>query len=613
MQRFNFKRLIILLYDLLTIPFAWTAAFWVRDNLSFIPPYVLHTMLQSLPLVIIIQAVSFWIFGLYRGEWRFASIPDMMRILKAVIVGMLAILVIYYFGFGMFIYQAPLPRSILPLYALVLFFLLGGARMFYRWFREFHLPHHFQERALIVGAGLAGEGLVRDLLRDHKRRYQPVGFVDDDRRKRGTEILGVRVLGLIDEIAKLVKSYNINIVLIAMPSASSNTMRSIVDMCSQAGISYRTLPGLASLASGDVTVNDLREVSLEDLLGREQVNLDVPALSTAFDHKTVLVTGGGGSIGSELCRQLAQFKLKELVVIEHSEFNLFQIEMDLKSKFPNLKLYTYLQSVTDRTNVERIMVQHQPNIIFHAAAYKHVPLLEHQASVAIKNNLIGTEVMAEVAAAAKVEKFVLISTDKAVNPTNVMGTTKRLAEIFCQNFNSQVQTQFITVRFGNVLGSAGSVIPLFKQQLAGGGPITVTHPDMTRYFMTIPEASQLILQASVIGQGGEIFVLDMGEPVKITYLAEQMIKLSGKRVNEDIEIKFTGLRPGEKLYEELFHESEKLMPTSHGKIMQSQSRMLDWSYLTVQFNELEMASANNDLDKIKTIFKVLVPENKINE
>lgn len=613
MQRLNFKRLIIFSYDLLTIPLAWIAAFWVRDNLSSIPSYVLHTMFQSLPLVIIIQALSFWIFGLYRGEWRFASIPDMVRILKAVIVGMLAILVIYYFGFGMYIYQAPLPRSILPLYALILFFLLGGARMFYRWFREFRMPHHFRERALIVGAGLAGEGLARDLLRDYQRRYQPVGFVDDDRRKRGSEILGVRVLGSIAELAKLVKSYNINMVLIAMPSASATTMRNIVDMCSQAGVAYRTLPGLASLASGDVTINDLREVSLEDLLGREQVNLDVPALSAAFDHKTVLVTGGGGSIGSELCRQLAQFKLKELVIIEHSEFNLFQIEMDLKKVFPNLQLSVYLQSVIERDNAERIVIQHRPNVIFHAAAYKHVPLLEYQASVAIKNNLLGTEVMAKVAATANVEKFVLISTDKAVNPTNVMGTTKRLAEIFCQNYNSQVKTQFITVRFGNVLGSAGSVVPLFKQQLAVGGPITVTHPDMTRYFMTIPEASQLILQASVIGTGGEIFVLDMGEPVKITYLAEQMIKLSGKRVNEDIEIKFTGLRPGEKLYEELFHESEKLMPTSHEKIMQSQSRVLDWNYLITQFNELEAAAANNDLDTVRKIFKELVPENKITE
>jgi FlaA1/EpsC-like NDP-sugar epimerase len=465
---------------------------------------------------------------------------------------------------------------------------------------------------LIVGAGGAGEMLARDLLRHAQRGYRPIAYVDDQPQKQGVEIYGIRVRGEIATIPKIVQRDNIDLVLIAIPSATSKTMRRIVDLCNEAKVAYRTLPALGALISGEVSVNDLREVSLEDLLGREPINLHDASLASFFRQKSIVVTGGGGSIGAELCRQLAEFQLAELILIEHSEFNLYSVDIELKKVHPNLKFKSYLQDVTEGQAVHSILEKHQPDILFHAAAYKHVPMLEEQVRVAVKNNIFGTRCVAEAAVNAKVKKFILISTDKAVNPTNVMGTTKRTAEIFCQNYNAQQNTtKFITVRFGNVLGSAGSVVPLFKKQIEEGGPVTITHPDITRYFMTIPEASQLILRASTMGQGGEIYVLDMGEPIKIKYLAEQLIKLSGKKLHEDMEIVVTGLRPGEKLYEELFHEGEALQATQHEKILQASSRKVAWEDLLHTMDELQAACDRNDAETLLALLKQTVPENKI--
>jgi FlaA1/EpsC-like NDP-sugar epimerase len=385
-------------------------------------------------------------------------------------------------------------------------------------------------------------------------------------------------------------------------------MRRLVGLCERTGVPFRTLPPMDRLMSGQVTLNQLREVSIDDLLGREPIALDWQAIASGLKGNRVLVSGAGGSIGSELCRQIARLEPSHLILLDSSEFNLYAIEMELLKSFPKLQISRYLNDVVDRAAIEKIFQRSRPEVIFHAAAYKHVPMLEDQIREAARNNILGTRVMAEVADRYGSESFVMISTDKAVNPANVMGTSKRAAEIFCQNLNQRSQTRFVTVRFGNVLGSTGSVVPLFKQQIEAGGPVTVTHREITRYFMTIPEACQLILQASVMGDGGEIFVLDMGEPVKIAYLAEQMIRLSGKLPGEDVDIVFTGLRPGEKLYEELFHEKEALQSTPHEKILLARHREFDWERLTEILDGMVIACNRYDEEEIRGQLNELVPE-----
>ena len=392
--------------------------------------------------------------------------------------------------------------------------LLGGSRLFYRLSKNKLKNISNFERVLIIGAGQAGEGLVRDFLRDINSKYKPVAFLDDDKNKIGQEIHGIRVVAAVNQLEEVVRDYSIELIIIALPSASSITMQRMVKLCEETKIRFRTLPSLKDLASGRISINSLREVSIEDLLGREPVFLNRDEIQNEIKDKIVLVSGGGGSIGSELCRQIAIFSPEKLIVLEQSEFNLYTVELEFKEKFPHLSFVGYLVDVGDTVAVNVSMELHKPQLVFHAAAYKHVPILETQLRAAVKNNILGTCSVAKAAVRNNVEKFVLISTDKAVNPTNIMGATKRAAEIFCQNINKHSSTRFVTVRFGNVLDSAGSVVPLFRKQIAQGGPVTVTHPEITRYFMTIPEASQLILQAMLLGQGGEIFVLDMGEPIK---------------------------------------------------------------------------------------------------
>lgn len=597
----NRNRLIAFMHDVVMIPVAWLGAYWLRFNLEHIPLIFFQHALQTLPLIILVQVSAYHTFGLYRGMWRFASLPDLMRILKAVIAGAGVAAAAIFFVTRMHY----IPRSIFPLYCVLLAAFLSGSRLAFRWVKDYSGLLSNADKVLIVGAGGAGEAVIRELLRDPQQRYRPVALVDDNSDKKGLEIHGVRVKGNIQQIPELVKRYDIKLIIIALPEVTAQKMRDIINQCEQTHVTFRTLPALVDIAAGHISINQLKEVSIEDLLGREPVSLEWNKIQAELTDKVVLVTGGGGSIGSELCRQTARLVPKQLIIIEANEFNLYSIEQELRQQFPELNLACYLIDILDKVALDKVIRQHKPAIVFHAAAYKHVPLLETQIRVAVRNNILGTRCVAETAAANQVKKFVLISTDKAVNPTNIMGATKRAAEIFCQNYNQLSDTQFITVRFGNVLGSAGSVVPLFRKQLAAGGPLTVTHPEMTRFFMTIPEATLLILQAMVMGHGGEIFVLDMGEPIKISYLAEQMIRLSGKEPNKDIEIVYTGLRPGEKLYEELFYDNEMLMPTTHSKIMQAQSIEWAWAGLQQRFQQLEIACLN-DADSLKHLLQEVV-------
>ncbi|HFD80710.1 MAG TPA: polysaccharide biosynthesis protein [Gammaproteobacteria bacterium] len=586
------------------VPLAWFGAYWLRYNLESIPAEDYGPAFEGLAIVLVIQALAFRHYGLYRGVWRFASIPDVIRIAKAVLIGIAFSAVTVFLITRM----EGIPRSVFPLYGILLMSLLGGSRLVVRWSKDRAIYKGDARRVLIVGAGKGGEMLVRDLLRSRDEKYEPVGFVDDDAMKQGREIHGIRVFGRCDDLVDLSERLAVDLVVLAIPSAKSRQMRRLVALCEQAGVPFRTLPPMNRLMSGQVTINQLRKVSIDDLLGREPVSLDWKAIELELHSKSVLVTGAGGSIGSELCRQIARLQPSRLILVDSSEFNLYSIEMELLGLFPGVEIARCLNDVVDRDAMARIFQKMKPQVVFHAAAYKHVPMLEDQIREAARNNILGTRVVADLADRSGCEAFVMISTDKAVNPANVMGTSKRAAEIFCQNLDQRSATRFVTVRFGNVLGSAGSVVPLFQRQIEAGGPVTVTHREITRYFMTIPEACQLILQASVMGKGGEIFVLDMGEPVRISDLAREMIRLSGKVPDEDIDIVYTGLRPGEKLYEELFHEQEALQSTTHSKILLARYREFDWARLNEIMDQLRTACSDYDEAVLRGLMKELVPE-----
>jgi FlaA1/EpsC-like NDP-sugar epimerase len=537
--------------------------------------------------------------------WRFASLPDLVRIAKAAFTGAVLVLVV------MFIVNRSilLPRSVPVLFFGLQLLFLAGPRLLYRWFKDHRLNLRSGERVLIVGADRAGEMLARDMLRDPHHAYSPAGFVDDKPRRQGSLVHGIPVLGATAALPELVAEHAIDLILLAVPSASAREMQRLVELCERTGKPFRTVPQLQNLMSGQVSINQLRPVSIEDLLGREPVNLDWPEIRGGMAGQVVLVTGAGGSIGSELVRQIAATGPARLILVDNGEFNLYRIELDIAEQYPGLSFSRHLVDVTDAPSVEGLFERERPAIVFHAAAYKHVPMLEDQIRAAVKNNVQGTRVVAQAAARFGCERFVLISTDKAVHPANVMGATKRLAEALCQALNRESSTRFITVRFGNVLGSAGSVVPLFRRQIERGGPVTVTHPEIERFFMTIPEASQLILQAAVIGAGGEIFVLDMGEPIKIRYLAEQMVRLSGREPGSEVPISYTGLRPGEKLYEELFYDSEELADTRHPKIRVAKgSDGLADRVSPERLADLSRACDSQDRDAMLDALGALIPD-----
>ncbi|MCB1745101.1 MAG: polysaccharide biosynthesis protein [Gammaproteobacteria bacterium] len=603
-------------HDLAMVPLAWMAAFWLRFNLESIPQPYLDQALSSLPLVAVVQGAVFWYFGLYRGVWRFASVPDLLRICKASVVGACAI------GLLLFLLTRleDVPRSVLPVYALLLVMMLGGPRLTYRWLKDRSLYVGGRSRALVIGAGPLGEGLVRELLRDPGHGLEPIGFVDDDYAKKGREIQGIRVLGGFDKIPRLNERLSIDLAIIAEPGLPPRTLRRLVGICERAGIPMQILPrgeDSRSAPRAGRGAAALRDIVIEDLLGREPVSLAWERMEGAIRDRTVLITGGGGSIGSELCRQILRLAPRRLVIVERSEFNLFRIEQELREALDASELAAdrrpeirpVLCDVCDSVAVQRTMRLCRPELVLHAAAFKHVPMLEAQAREAVRNNVLGTRTVAEAAARVGVRTFVLISTDKAVNPTSLMGASKRIAEILCQNMDSRVpDTRFITVRFGNVLDSAGSVVPIFRAQIARGGPVTVTHPEVKRYFMTIPEACELILQAGAVGEGGEIFVLDMGEPVAIDELARQMIRLSGRRPEQDVPIKYIGLRPGEKLFEELFHPSEALRPSGHAKLLLARYRPVDWGRYSELLTRLEARCESFDEEGVRALVAEMVPE-----
>jgi FlaA1/EpsC-like NDP-sugar epimerase len=487
--------------------------------------------------------------------------------------------------------------------------LLSGVRMVVRLYHEEFFSEHrgIVRRFLIVGAGNAGEALLREMIRRRDSQYEVVGFVDDDPAKRDTEINGIPVLGTVDDLPSICKKQSIDEIAIAIPSANRTQLRRVVQVCQGTKTRFSTVPSLMDIAAGKLQVSQMRDVDINDLLGREVVNLDMEQIRVFLKDKVILVTGAGGSIGSEMCRQVCAFEPRKLLLLEQAENPLFFIERELRNSFPAVPLESIIADITDRVRMEQLFGCYRPQVVIHAAAHKHVPLMEQNPGEAIKNNIIGTRMVADTSDAFGAECFVMISTDKAVNPTSIMGSSKRLAEMYIQDLNKTSKTHFVTVRFGNVLGSNGSVVPIFKQQIAAGGPVTVTHPEMRRYFMTIPEASQLVLQAATMGQGGEIFVLDMGEPVKIVDLARELITLSGFRPGEDIEIEFTGLRPGEKLFEELSIEGENMVATRHPKIAVWKNIPKDRETLRTGIERLLKVAHSQDRSQIVRILKELVP------
>jgi FlaA1/EpsC-like NDP-sugar epimerase len=598
------KRLLVFSHDIAWVPMAILAAYWLRLNFAPISKSLWPGILELIAVAVILHAITFWVFGCYRGIWRFASIPDLLRLVKAVLVGLIATTTVCFLIGRLDL----IPRSVLVLYPLLLIGVLSAVRVAFRAFtdRSFKLAYKNGTRALLVGAGQAGEMLVRDMQR--YPQFIPVAFVDDDPHKRGQEVRGVRIRGTINDIPELLEELAIEVVLVAMPSAPRRVLDQVVQICAERGVKCRTLPSLAELADGRIEVSRLRPVTVEDLLGRDPVELDKQSVGAFLQGKRVLVTGGGGSIGSELCRQIGKYEPGLLAVVENCEYNLYRIDQELSSGCPKLMFNDVLGDVRDENVMEALFAQFKPQVVFHAAAYKHVPMVEDNVIEGIRNNVFGTRVVADAAHRHGVETFVLISTDKTVNPTNVMGTTKRIAELYCQTLNESSNTHFVTTRFGNVLASAGSVVPLFERQIAAGGPVTVTHPEITRYFMTIPEAASLILQAGAIGKGGEIFVLDMGEPVRVHDLAEKMIQLSGLQPGRDIEIVFTGLRPGEKLHEELFYAAEELQHTAHPKVLLASSQTVNSQRIVAGLRQLENMILANDPVRAIVELKNLVPE-----
>jgi FlaA1/EpsC-like NDP-sugar epimerase len=561
----RYRSLLVVCVQLGLIVLANLTAFALRLD-GDIPPFYQQLFIQGLPFVLGIFGLGMFAFGIQQGLWRYVGLHDLGRIFWASVASSAVSYAVLHWVLG----WAAYPRSVIILTGLLGGLYLAGIRLAVRWFREWlQVLSPSARRVLIVGAGHAGELLVRDMLSDAGYHYRPVGLVDDDPVKRKMKIHGVPVVGRIEDISTLSRTLVAHEIIVAIPSASHTLKQRIISAAEGCKVPIKVLPSVKQLLADPAALRQIRPMSLEDLLQREPVQTDLQELHPLLEGKRVLVTGAGGSIGSELCRQIAQYRPALLVLFERYENGLHALDLELRAKFPLVKVVTAVGDITVQDRITEVLAQTSPEILFHAAAHKHVPLMELNPKEAVRNNVLGTRTVAEAALAAGVERFVLISTDKAVNPTSVMGATKRVAEEFIQSLNRKGQTKFTVVRFGNVLGSNGSVVPIFAEQIRNGGPVTVTHPDIKRFFMTIPEAVQLVLQASVLGHGEDVFVLDMGEQIKVAELAKNMIVLSGLVPDQDIRIVYTGLRPGEKLFEELFEESEQVEPTAHPKIQRA--------------------------------------------
>jgi FlaA1/EpsC-like NDP-sugar epimerase len=578
---------------------------------------------QTIVPVVLCKLSVFYFFNLYRGMWRYTGIVDLLNVIKAVVVSSLFIITVIL----MFSRFQGFSRSVFIIDALFSLILIAGTRLVIRLLlsttsfslNKNGINSNEHKKMIIIGAGDAGEKVVREIYDNPKMKYRVVGFVDDDKNKAGKQIHGIKVLGSIDELKEIVKNEDVDEMLIAVPSAVGKEMRRIVEICDLTRISYKTLPGMGEIIDGKISIKAIRDISYKDLLGRHPVQLENDKISEFLKDKRVLITGAGGSIGSELCRQICKYEPSLVVLFDAGESNLYSIQMELKHVVTYLKYRTVLGRIQDKGLVDEVFRKYKPDVVFHAAAYKHVPLVERNPWEAVYSNIVGTNTLVKAAIAHKVGRFVLVSTDKAVRPTNIMGASKRVTEKIVQSHLSG-PTKFMAVRFGNVIGSSGSVIPLFRHQIEKGGPVTVTHPEITRFFMTIEEAAQLILQAFTMGEGGEIFILEMGTSVKIVDMARDMIRLSGKEPDTDIEIKFIGLRPGEKLYEELITKGEGIVKTEHEKILvlknsvstegrtSEEVELNSLSGLEEKIRELKALADAHDAKAIKKKMKEIVPE-----
>lgn len=603
-----YRRAALIAYDIVSVVASSFLAILIRYDfqLNTVPEEFLLPIRQFMVIDIVLALGIFYLFRLYHSLWAFAGETELQNLVMACLTASVVDGVgINFFRIG----PKAVPDSYYFLYFFFLLTFLFASRFSYRFFRS--RKHKLQNRknsvsVMIIGAGEAGNAIIKEIVTSNYSTMVIRCIIDDDKNKWGSFIQGIKVVGGRDKIIESADLYDVDEILLAIPSASPTQIRELLEICKETNCKLRSLPGLYQLANGDVNVSKLRDVEVEDLLGREPIRVDMDSILGYVQNKVVLVTGGGGSIGSELCRQIAAHKPSQLIVFDIYENNAYDLQQELKENFPELKLTVLIGSVRNTNRINSVFETYHPDIVYHAAAHKHVPLMEDSPNEAVKNNVFGTWKTAMAAAENHAQKFVMISTDKAVNPTNIMGASKRICEMIVQTFNRHYETEFVAVRFGNVLGSNGSVIPLFKKQIAAGGPVTVTHPDIIRYFMTIPEAVSLVLQAGAYAKGGEIFVLDMGEPVKILDLAKNLIRLSGYRVDEDIKIVFTGLRPGEKLYEELLMKEEGLQDTDNRLIHIGRPIELDERLFFKQLKNLEEASKEEVRD-IRPLIREIVP------
>lgn len=600
------RRACLVILDIVCIVSAGYMALATRFEFDFkaIPKNFLDVLESYLVYIVVITLIVFWIFRIYNSLWEYAGIEEVINILFACLVAALCEIAI------VVVAGAFLPRSYYVLHMIYLLLMVSVSRITYRVFRQkrqgYRKPFMKKTKVMVIGAGEAGRTLIHEIQNSRYLDHKVCCVIDDDERKIGRYILGVRIVGDRNSIAKNVKRYGIEQIMITIPSANSAQLRPILEICKEQECALKILPGVYQLANGEVSVSKLRTVNIDDLLGREEIKVNMNEIMGYVSDKVIMVTGGGGSIGSELCRQIAEHKPKQLVIFDIYENNAYEIQQELRRKHPELDLVVLIGSVRDQKRLDAVFKEYHPEIIYHAAAHKHVPLMEDSPNEAIKNNVLGTYNVVLMADKWNAKRFVMISTDKAVNPTNIMGASKRICEMIIQTVDKQSSTEFVAVRFGNVLGSNGSVIPLFKKQIAEGGPVTVTHPDIIRYFMTISEAVSLVLQAGAYAKGGEIFVLDMGEPVKILDLAKNMIRLSGYVPDKDIAIEFTGLRSGEKLYEELLMDEEGMTDTANKMIHIGHPIDVDESQLNYALQVLEEA-AENEADDMRLILESIVP------
>ncbi len=603
-----YRRTYLIIYDIISVIFSSYIAVLIRYefHLDTVPEHFLTPINRFLPVNILLTLLIFYIFRLYHSLWAFAGETELQNLVVSCAISALLNSV----GLQFFkVSEQPVPKSYYFLYMFVLISMMFVSRFSYRFLRS--QKHKQQNKkngisVMVIGAGEAANVIIKEIVNSNFSTMVIRCIIDDDQGKWGRYIQGIKVAGGRDRIIECADLYDIDEIIVAMPSISRPELRKILEICKETNCKLRSMPGMYQLVNGEVNVSKLRDVEVEDLLGRDPISVDLDSILGYVQNKTVLVTGGGGSIGSELCRQIACHRPNHLIILDIYENNVYDIQQELKTRYPELKLTVLIASVRNTNRMNWIFEKYRPEIVYHAAAHKHVPLMEDSPNEAVKNNVFGTWKTAQAAAFYGVRRFVLISTDKAVNPTNIMGASKRICEMIIQTFNNHYDTEFVAVRFGNVLGSNGSVIPLFRKQIVAGGPVTVTHPDIIRYFMTIPEAVSLVLQAGAYARGGEIFVLDMGEPVKILDLAENLIRLSGYRVGEDIKIEFTGLRPGEKLYEELLMDEEGMKETANKLIHVGKPIEIDEMEFFQQLKRLKEESKNESRD-IRPLIKEIVP------